>query len=242
MFKSLIFLCLCAFSACSVWKSSPVLPSNDSQPFSIELHDEAYNNGSLRVTGKVTGDVPWNPRLVSLKITGYSKGVPVMEKTLTITELVGTTSIVPQGTAVEVPLALEAADLSDYQVALIWGQDNTPTAAAKTAAVENIRTTPSQTDCDAPPCPTTFLIECDVVNNTSELLTSVTLGVGYVWQEDGKRTDLSASAPDNSKLDEVPVSPLNLAPGERKAVRLNLTTPVPSTQGGLYVPIVKVLN
>jgi hypothetical protein len=215
-----------ALIACSVVCScakrppSPMLPPNSRIPYQVEIEKELYTGTALFVAGSLVSFSSDPLDRVMLRAEGIRRGEAVIERIVSLESLVSEDE---RPTPLRIPFAfsLPASNLTDYSLEVLWGAD-ADELQAESSEPQEIHVTQQrigEEECDTEGC-ARIVLSAQLVNPTSEIVESVTLGLRFEGNVESEDLDLSAALPENEEL--VTVSRLGLAPGEVRALRVRV--------------------
>lgn len=220
-------------------------------PFSLKIHDEINDGSALHVRAGIVSEVEWDAREMIVRFTALDEGIIENTSFFRLSDLAEEAGamevsgrIVP-GSEFVFSLSSPSRSITDYQLEVLWGSEARELLALPTREkvfrleLRNLRVTPITSTCPRPPCPQSFQIDGEFYNAGGVVVSSATLGVGFVWNNE-KETATAARVPENEE--QIEVKSLSLAPGETREVRLVLDREVPQIAGGEYRPVVRVLE
>jgi len=214
-------------------------------PFEFTVVEEANDGTTLYVLVELESRTDWNSESVVFRLVGMSGVEEISQSTLSLREWFDsqpgsaeTSSVLSEGEPVRVGLVIPSKGISEYHVELLWGEDakrsaGTPLNVAappvkEPLEIRNIQVVSQEKPCDKERCPTVYRLEAYLFNGGTKLISSATLGVGFISsQKKGKsgKLDLSEHIPENEESLEI--RGMRLAPGTGKAVRLVFDREVP---------------
>ena len=228
-----------------VAKTEPAPPPHV-MPFALSVEQELNDGKRLYVRAAIEAHADWNTGDAALKLVGYKNGEHVGEQIAPLSVL---GPVLHAGEKKSIPIVLEAADITDYQLELLWGKEAVPLVNAQEeqstteepqVELRNLVITSRRINCtEATTCQLKFAISADLFNATEKVIFHAVLGTGFIWTE-GAPLDLSKSIPQNESRIELPG--LALGPGASRRVQLDLDRTVPERSDGAFRPVLRVIS
>lgn len=257
----LISFC-CTLCACA--SKNPNLPTAEkpaltkivepTSPFTLEIVEELNDGTNLHIHGRVQSAADWPAEDVVVRLSGMQSGEAKKVAFYPLNKLQQksespTLSRVAKGAPVDFYLSVPSAQLTDYQLELLWGREaKTILPASNTAAgnqaqgllLQSLNVQRLIPNCSAPPCPSTYRLAGNLFNNSNQVVQQAELGVGFIWVPKGANLDLSAQIPQDEE--NVEISGLNLAPQQSRPFNLDIDRVVPEVPNGSFQPVVRVIS
>lgn len=219
-------------------------------PFSLNVDKDTLVGDSLVVNGHLSAETYWNPEHVSLRLTGLNDGDIVDSTQVLISELGGRTtlerrfgvSVISPSKPIPFELALPARNLTDYQLEVVWGTDvgNVLDPKNKPEKIHlelvNISSTAHKIACAENSCKI-YTVRGALYNSGSAVVHGTKIATGFGWLPKNASTP---SMPLDEEIIEVPS--LTLVPGENRPIEIQLDRPVPPTQDGRFVPMIRIVS
>jgi hypothetical protein len=182
-----------------------------------------------------------------LRLRGVKDGAIVEEESVPIKDIAASAlrggsggNTVEAGSTIETVLTIPAASISDYQLEMVWGdEDGTEPAVMAALVLQDIETRKNLL-CNSTPCQIAYGMRGKLYNAGKSKVSEAELGIGYVFVEQGGSLDLSGIIPENEEVLRIPG--LNLGPGGAKPFTLKLSRTVPERSDGAYVPVIRVIS
>ncbi len=110
-------------------------------------------------------------------------------------------------------------------------------------ALEDIEIDSQLDDCPAQPCDLRYRISARIRNESARApIENLKLAVGLYWAEKGMLPQTPASGSAATANEEIiSLRALSIAPGQSKAIRVNVNRGVPQIPGGQFVPHIRIL-
>lgn len=221
-------------------------------PFVLKLDREQLLKQELLISGSVEAKSDWPARDIGVRIVGLRDGEIVRDAEADFIER--PSGLLRSGERMGFVGSLEAGDLTDYQLELVWGSESTGVKSEASQAhasldlssepgqliIENLQISKSPGKCIQDQCLLSIKLSGQLHNTGSGSVESATLGVGFVFLEQGQALDLDNAIPQNEELLEL--KSLNLGPGMRRSFRLVIDRQVPELSEGEYAPIVRIVK
>lgn len=249
---------LSMLQACAVWlpsenASSSERPSivevgtEEMSPFKLSVVDELYDGTMLHVQARIEVKTDWQVAGAALRLRGIEDGSVVEEESVPVKEIAASalkpgkgSETVSAGATIETVLSIDASSISDYQLEMIWGEDEGQEPAVMAALVLRDIETRKNLLCASTPCQVAYGMRGKLYNAGKATVSEAELGIGYVFVEQGASLDLSGVIPENEELLRIPG--LNIGPGGMKPFNLKLSRTVPERTDGAYVPVIRVIS
>ncbi|NDC39247.1 MAG: hypothetical protein EBZ48_14580 [Proteobacteria bacterium] len=216
-------------------------------PFGVTVSQELNDGKRLFVKAAIDAHARWSTAELVVLLTGYRNGEKVGEQVTPLTVL---GPVLEQGSQHELPMVLNAPNITDYQLELLWGRDSHTVRGAKAAnglgrveaglEIRNVSVRSERVNCGVKGgCDLQFAITAELRNVSDRTLTGAVLGTGFIWV-DSPALDLSERIPENEAT--VELSRLDLGPGASRKVRLVLDRTVPERSDGAFEPVLRVIS
>lgn len=140
--KKFFLLLLCAaVQGCSFLGFSRPEKSGSSGrelPFQLEVTDEVNDGERLHISGSVTAKTEWSADEVLVRLSGVNAGELVEVSHLPLQAALGQerNKVIESGEKFNFALSLPSANITDYQLELIWGKDVTDQGPGESAYAE----------------------------------------------------------------------------------------------------------
>ena len=244
--KFKIISLLVLLSACAGTEIKPVqmeeqqLITREALPFSVEVQEEVNDGSTLYLKVLMSAYQPWGQDDVLLHLAGLKEGIVEQEYFYRLSKLLGDQypleSLPGQTFSGKlVLLTLPIGGQTDYQLELLWGKEARSMQQNKIVQIKDLALRKETCEKCAGD-----KIYANIQNLGTEKLKSATLGVGFVWINEGTTLDLSGIIPENEE--QVKVQDLALGSGEVTELKVDLESPIPATKGGHYQPLVRVVE
>ena len=257
--------------------SSGASVSNQRVPFDVVIHDEVNDGEKLFIRAGIRSRRTWPVADLVLLLTGTRDGEPVEQEVL---PLASSPDLILSGLSEDgkelsdqeellLSLSLPSAQITDYQLDLLWGSEAAPylkrTAPAaesmraglspsvapgdqngtqdsgETLHIRDFRVVTHTPNCGRANCPQLMKLEGKLVNTGPTTQNDVSLALVFRWIPNrGSSLDLSRPMTQNEEL--IQLRGIGLAPGGSKPFRFVLDRPIPQAAGGRYVPELRVAN
>lgn len=231
------------------------VPQEPTSPFTLEIVEELNDGANLHIHGRVQSATAWPADDVVVRLSGMRAGearkvsfYPLAKLQQQKPDSQLAAQVLPN-TPLDFYLSVPSAELTDYQLEVLWGkeaksvQPKTNSAAGQEKeglVLQSINVQRLIPNCVAAPCPSTYRLVGSLFNNSSEEVQRVELGVGFVWVPTGTNLDLSSQIPQDEE--NVEITGLNLAPQQSRPFKLDIDRVVPEVPDGSYQPVVRVLS
>lgn len=243
-YMKLILISLLLFVGCSskqVVKQEVESFRDTNLPFSFEIKEEANDGTSLYLNAQVSAYQPWGQDEVLVHLSGLVNGEVVSEYFYSLSGLVKTQypneDLVGQTfSARSLLFSIPLAGQTDYQVELLWGSDAKALQKNKIIIFSDLELfKKSCQNCYAD------ALKLKLVNNGSDTIDSIKLGIGYVWLNSDSSLDLSGIIPQNEQ--QFTVNSLELSNNVTKELEFAVAPEIaPASGEGKYIPIVRVIE
>ena len=248
-----------ALSGCSLSSSenskpekttSAALQDESEPPFRVEIIEERNTGKELYVYAGITPQVDRKLSDIAVRITAFRDGEFLSEVTEPLEKLLKENGVqvvgnrLERGEQVAFTGYIEAKDFTDYQLEVLWGDDqvvqmlaieNTDAIQDEALQLQNVSVQPLcvGSKCDG------FVLLGELFNAGSTSVTDAELGVGVVFQsqENAKGEQL---IPDDEQV--LALADVMLAPMEKQPVRFEFEGPFPKRADGQFVPVARIIS
>lgn len=217
-------------------KESLSIASPEEAPFSLQILDEFNDGDRLHVLGAITPKSEWDPAQVMVKLSSLKDGETVNSANYFFDPSQGALEV---GKKVSFALVVDTKDASDYQVALLWGNQAGEAKArinlnwANSIELRNMQVNRIGVDCLTGTCPQTFQVLAEIVNVSGRTVPGLVLGV----------TLDRVNGPTNAASEKfIEVPNLNLSAGRSRPIELELENGFPQGQIADYLPKIRVVK
>jgi len=149
----------------------------------------------------------------------YLNGVVIGEKKVSLSEI---TPYLERGERREIPIYVEAKELTDYQVELLWGDESgvvRQLSGSQYLKITELKHGVKSKDCTDNNCQIVPFVELEVDNSSSFPLRDITL---LVHSSPSQTTELALSERFPENTERIVLNAMQLAPGEKRVIRLIL--------------------
>lgn len=220
-------------------------------PFTLEVIDELNDGERLLVMLRLTPQVRWNADNVVVKLNALKDGKVVASKDHCIyspcserLENKKRPVWLEASVSREFTIPLTAAEITDYQVELFWGDEarayRDSAFLMQTLASPTLRSISSEREvgqCAEDSCEFSYTVTANLQNPENIPLESVVLGAGFILDGE-ERTTLSI--PENEEQLEVP--DLHLRPGQSKTFEFVLEQDIPLEAQNRIKPVIRIVS
>lgn len=236
-------------SGCSTLSSPQPIPvitqsqDDSSQPLVLRVTEEINDGKRLHIGGQVMSKIWWESSTSFIHLKVLKDGVVTGESLLPIASLIDPDIAREYSGPFLRPkevkpfrLSADAAQITDYQIELVWGDDS-----KSLQALLDPKPIISITDVSLlQKSGKNSVIVGNILNGTPKRLTGLTLGISFHWVQKGASLDLSAAIPENEQ--NITVGKLSIGPGEIKPLKIELESELPMSPDGSWQPIVRVIE
>lgn len=209
-------------------------------PFELSVLEDVNDGRNVFVRAKLLSHTNWPLSKVALRATGLHDGEEKSSQVLSLEKLLNQSGALTAGEERELTLTLPAQDISDYQLELVWGEALTPPRVQTPALhARELRTERRSQDCALPPCPEILTVKGVLVNEGDTQIQNAKLGIGLIWLANGAELDLSTQIPQDEEFIEL--ADMQLAPGARREVAIDIDRALPSREGGRFEALLRVV-
>jgi hypothetical protein len=284
MYRIFFLIFLLSLSGCSilglensdqsdleVLEATDGLPGSETMPFSLRVIEELNDGKELHILGMVAANTTWDPDTVVLKLTSLKDGMQVGVSHNTLRTILKDTKglladdkgMIEANEEVSFSLAAPSEGITDYQIALLWGDEAERYVSKKTSKGTSERTVQGATtlnprtrigneslklrvrsieietlkaSCPYPPCDVRFRLKALLVNEGDAPIKSAKLGVGFV------PTELFGIQEVPESEEQVDIPNLNLKSGGIRPFRILLDQEMPEEIAGTVKPVLRILS
>lgn len=187
-------------------------------PYKVEVLEELNDGKALFIRAKISNFENFQDINSLIRLSGLANGKLATEKYYLLQ-----TSLNP--TSQELLMEIPSAEISDYQLELLWGQDAKNYLSRIQAEIRSQLTLESvQVEkvkiCEAEICRFNFKISGQIKNNGAETVPTADLGLSFQTEE-----NLSAETKDLSMEKTIPIKDLNLSSQQSRSFNLEADSP-----------------
>jgi len=203
-------------------------------PFVLRVVDEMNDGASLHVLANIEARTPWDPRRVLVRLTGLRSGEIVGVRDFRLGGSGGAAASMAAGQVMPVSLSIPVAQVTDYQLELLWGEEagEPASVALPPLTLQSLAIRRLPESCPEAVCRISYEVSGELRNNGRGIIYRAALGVGFA---EGGQSD-----PDNEEQVELGV--LALQPGQSRPIRLVIDQTMPRDRANAITPTVRVLS
>ena len=211
----------------------------ENAPFLLSVNDELFDGDMLHVHARLTALSDTHTADSYLRLRGINDGEIVEEEIRSLKEIISESQgEISPGATFDTVLSIPARAVSDYQLELLWGEDDGHSPALMSALVLRNVSIKKRLLCQTAPCEIAFTLTGSLYNAGNVDISEAELGVGYVFVKSGASLDLSDVIPENEEL--LQIQSLKLSAGGIRPFTLKLSQTVPERSDGAFMPVVRV--
>lgn len=236
--KMLCLLWCCTLLGCAVVAHNQTRVATESA-IAIDIEDSVLIDGELHVRAglRALTSVPTNALSVTLR--GLHEGELVRESTVEASSL-HHAAILAKGEGITAQFAIDATDITEFQVAGEWGGAQEPSVHSdKPVIISESALSSDPIYCHAPPCDMLYTVSGVLRNTTDSSVGGIVLGLHFDWVERGKRAGALSSG---DPAQQIALGTIVIPPGGEKKFQLTFDRRVPELSSGRFIPRVSVLQ
>lgn len=218
--------------------------SESKEPFNLNIVEELNDGNNLHLRGNIISYADWPLENLSIKTIGYTNGEEKLEKVWPLQNLLSDKSSFSANQMRDFVVSIPAIGLTDYQLELSWSGKALASAANKQVnplsglVIKDLQYQELVDTCLQGSCPTQILAKGLFFNPNQQIISSATLGIGWILAGQSK-LDLRAQIPENEELLEI--SDLNLLAGQAREFAIEISKPHGLEQVNKYQASMRVI-